>query len=117
MMLESLRFQRIWGGMARGEGGDSVEVSRRAPSERRKYIFIRSVLFTNHYLYPWFTPGSIRFWCRDPLVQSSSNFARVAKVGSSASGSFAAKSEWTLAMISFQCCNQDLSQQSPVHLP
>lgn len=72
-----------------------------------QYTFTRSALSANHYPYCYFTPGSIRFWCRDPSVRSSSKFSWVARVGSSApaSGSFAAKSEWTLATIPLQCRN------------
>jgi hypothetical protein len=61
--------------------------------------------FTDYCPYYCFTTGSIRLWCRDPSVRSSFSFDRVTRVGSSTSGSFAAKSERTHATISFQCRN------------
>ena len=84
-------------------GGTGI---KRGPPEQCQHIFhIRPVLFTNYYSYYPFTPGSIRFRCRDPSVRLSPKLFWVARAESSASGSFAIKSEWTPATVSFQCRN------------
>jgi len=73
---------------------------------RQQTFIIRSALFANCHPRCYLTPGSARSWCRDASARSApSIFSRVARIGISASGSFAAKSEWTLATTPFQCRN------------
>jgi len=73
---------------------------------RQQTFIIRSALFANCHPRCYLTPGSARSWCRDASGRSApSIFSRVARIGISASGSFAAKSEWTLVTTPFQCRN------------
>jgi hypothetical protein len=84
------------------DGGTDIEGS---PPPNNVNVIHTLCFFTDYCPYYCFTTGSIRLWCRDPSVRSSFSFDRVTRVGSSTSGSFAAKSERTHATISFQCRN------------